>query len=240
MNLFDIIVFAICISSSLMGLHKGLLRLSLSLMCFILSLLASEVLFSPVKAVVVEHISNIIAVNIISGIVSYLIAMLFFAFINNQLAHFISGISGGMIDRILGLGLGAARGLVICWIIFGAVVTFTSDAHIGSKTAKDVVVKIKPEHYPKWLTNSMSYEFISGSLHSVSGNISDRTLDSISMPSIPKELPKAHSEIIDKATHLGAEHIKSHISDSAVSQPSSPSGKHSEDFEKELEGLLDN
>lgn len=226
MNLFDIIVFAICITSSLMGLHKGLLRCILSFVCFLLSLVATDILFSPVRTVAIEHVNNIVVANIISGVGAYLISMFFFAFVNNQLTGFISGISGGMIDRALGLGLGALRGLIICWIIFGIVAIFTSDAHIGAVTAKDITTKVKPDHYPKWLTSSMSYDFISSSLHSIGSSVSDKTLQSIILPSTAKDLPESHSEIIDKATEIGKEHALERMRETG------------DDLEKELEGLM--
>ncbi len=209
-----------------MGLHKGSLRLSLGFVCFILSLVSADLLFPLVRVVAIEHINNIVVVNVVSGISAYLIAMLFFAFINTQLTNFISDISGGMIDRILGLGLGAIRGLAICWIIFSIIAIFTSDAHIGAKTAQDIVLKIKPDYYPKWLTGAISYDFISGSLKALGGGISDKTLESITLPSVPKSIPETRSEIIERATHVDV--------DDLLKQTHEPS----DNLEKELDGMF--
>jgi len=207
MNLFDIIVAATGISSAILGLHKGLIRLSIGLICFFLSLISAYFIFPMVASAVAEHLKNEIAINVASGVVGYLVSMLFFAFVGSQLGKAVDGISGGLIDRILGFGAGVVRALIICSIIFGAIAIFTSDAYVNAKTASDISSKIDSSKYPKWLTESKSYSIIENSAKILCGMISEKQLKEIKLPQSSKNLPDIPVDALHEATKAGVEHI---------------------------------
>lgn len=211
MNLFDIIVLAIVISSTLMGLYKGLIRLSISLISFCLSLTGAYFMLPIVETAVSEHIQNTIAVNITSGVIAYLISMLFFAFLGGQVTKMADGISGGLIDRLLGLVVGALRGLVICSGLFALIAVFASDAYVGAKMAKDVADKIDHDKYPKWLTGAATYDTIENSAKIFGGLISDKSLRAIKLPIPPKHLPAIPTEMLDKAANAATQHVIEHV-----------------------------
>lgn len=210
MNVFDIIVLAIVISSTLMGLYKGLIRLTIGLISFCLSLSSAYFLFPVVEVAVSEHIQNTVAVNITSGLIAYLISMLFCAFLSSQIVKMVDGISGGLVDRVCGMAVGALRGLIICSGIFGIVAIFTSDAYVDSDTAKDVDAKIDHEKYPKWLTGAATYDVIESSAKIMGGMVSDKTLEEIKLPKSPKKLPEIPPEVIDKAAGAAAQALIEH------------------------------
>lgn len=215
MNLFDIIVLAIVISSTLIGLYKGLIRLSIGLMSFCLSLVCAYFLFPIVEVAVSEHIQNTVAVNITSALVAYLISMLFFAFLSIQVMKMVDGISGGLIDRIFGLAVGALRGLIICSGIFGIIAIFTSDAYVDSATAKDIADKIDTDKYPKWLAGAITYDIVESSAKILGKMISQKTLEEIKLPKTPKQLPELPAEVINKATGAAAQALIEHVAHQA-------------------------
>jgi uncharacterized membrane protein required for colicin V production len=233
MNLFDIIVLGIGISSILMGLHKGLIRLTFGLLSFFCSLVGTFFLFPIVKAAAIEHISTEIAADIVSGIVAYLISMLFFAFVNGQLTKFVQDISGGIIDRMLGLVAGALRGLVICAILFGAIAIVASNAYVGVGTLKDVADKIDEAHYPKWMTSAASYDVIENSAKILAGLISPSQLEKIKLPAKSKKLDELPAEMMNKATEIGVQQIVNQATQGAAEH------KQPKDKESEKEGNLE-
>jgi len=231
MNLFDIIVLGIGITSTLLGLHKGFIKLTLGLISFLLSLLATFFLFPIMREAAVEHITNELAADIASGIVSYLISMFFCAFLCGQIAKSLEVISGGMVDRLLGLGAGAARGLIICSIIFGIIAIISSEAYVSARTAKDMAAKIDPPKYPKWLTGAISYDVIHNSASILGSLIPSSQLEKIKLPA--RTMPEIPASVIHDAAELGARRLMQRHQDQEREK-----GKSNGTLESEIEAML--
>ncbi|UCM92438.1 CvpA family protein [Candidatus Tisiphia endosymbiont of Melanophora roralis] len=106
----------------------------------------------------------------------------------------ISIISGGVIDRSIGLAAGMFRGMIICLCIFLVLTIFFSDSYLQAETLKDVIQNTTIDKYPKWLKESVTTSY----LDNLSKNLI-RTLPQDSLESI--KLPKK-SKIIDTTNVL--------------------------------------
>jgi uncharacterized membrane protein required for colicin V production len=195
MNLFDIVIFAIVITSLLLGLQKGLIKLTIGLICFILTIVSTYFLFPLVRAIVVEHTSNIVMVNAISVIVGYIIATIFFGFVSSQLSKLVSEMRGGLFDRLCGMIIGVLRGAVISSILFGLIAIFTSGSYTGATNAWQLVDGVKPSDYPSWFKDSRTFGILSLGISSFGMVLSRDDLEHIKLPSVKTSLPEVSSTI---------------------------------------------
>lgn len=215
MNLFDIIIFAIVITSLLLGLQKGLIKLTIGLICFVMTIVSTYFLFPLVRAIVVEHTSNIVMVNAISVIVGYIIATIFFGFVSSKLSKLVSEMRGGLFDRLCGMVIGAMRGIVISCILFGLIAIFTSGSYIGATNAWQLVDGVKPNEYPTWFADSRSFGVLFLGISSAGKVMSRDDLESIKLPSVKTSLPEVSStisEYVSSASEVGNKIMPSHSS----------------------------
>ena len=228
MNLFDIVILGIMIVSTMMGLQRGMIKLIIGLICFVVSLVAAYLLFPMAKAIVIEHVSNIIIVNVVSGVISYLVSTLFCGFVGSQLIKIVVDISGGMIDRLCGTMIGALRGLIISMTVFGLIAVFTSGSYIGAKNIQEVVERTKSDEYPAWLKNAYTYNLLDSSMKVLGSMTPKSTLESMQMPSTSHIIPEVSSTVIQGAVD---QHLQSTQSHSEQQQTSG-------DLEHEINSLL--
>ena len=145
-NIFDIIIFIVFGLSCAFGFYKGSIRLIIGFICFLGSLVLTTLIF-PVGAIIIAHyVKHNVLANIINGITCYIISIVIFAFISKRLINFAGELSGNIVDRIMGLGLGAIRGIFFATLIFGIIAIIVSDSYIKVDNAKEMIEKIDGKH----------------------------------------------------------------------------------------------
>lgn len=116
-NIFDFIIVGIIFLSVITGFFRGFLREAISLATLFLAFYAA-LKFSPALGGIFQSFISTPKIRyIIAAILTFLIVLLL-GMIINKLAHGLVTVSGlGLIDKILGLVFGAARGVLFVTII---------------------------------------------------------------------------------------------------------------------------
>ncbi len=198
---FDIIILMIITTSSMFGVYEGMVKFTISLLGFILSMFFTYCLFSYISGTISQYFINNIVLLITSGIISYIISWIICSFLTCKFLLMISVISGGVIDRSLGLIVGMLRGTIICLCIFLVLKIFFSDIYLQAKTLKDVIHNTTMDKYPQWLKESMITPYLD--------NLSKDLIEIILQDDLKfiKKLPQK-SEIIDSMYMLKRSHYK--------------------------------
>jgi len=157
---FDILILIIVCASSFFGLYSGFIKLSVSFVSFVSSILTAYFLYPLVEGFFIKHISHEIVLTITSATVAYIISLVIFAFISSRLLSLAKNISGGVFDRFLGLVAGLIRGGIISLMLFFTVIIFSSEGYINAESAADLSNSLAPEKYPDWLNESTSSKYL--------------------------------------------------------------------------------
>lgn len=159
-NFLDIIYVVITCTSLAAGLYSGAVRLIIGFVFFVLSFVFAYLIFVPVSDVLHEYISSHILVNIASIFSSYLICAVLSSIISARLKALVEDISGGMVDRLLGMALGLGRGIIVSLMVFVVVFIVTSKTYENAKTVLDLVQMPEkkfdeaPVVIPHWVASS--------------------------------------------------------------------------------------
>lgn len=153
----DIVVLLIVGGAALLGLKRGFVTEVLSLMAWIFVVFAIKLFHTPVSAALLAVIGTsagaaTLAFALIAGIVYFLGRMV----ANGVGARTRTSILGP-VDRALGFGFGAVKGLVLCSLAF-LLLVLVIDTIAGG-----------PKRRPEWITGSRTYPL----LDSTSAGIAD-------------------------------------------------------------------
>ena len=159
-TLFDILILTILSISSLLGLYRGLINITINLLGFIASIFAAIALYTYVRIIFSGYIENELGTSIASGIASYLVSLVFFTFLTSKIILLFDGASKNILDRLLGLVLGIVRGILLVLILFTIVAIFTAGTYSNAKNSKDLVDNLSTENYPAWLKDSTTTPYL--------------------------------------------------------------------------------
>ncbi len=191
---FDITILAIITASSMLGAYGGIIKLTIRLLGFIFSVLFAYYLSLYIAEIITRYFINHIALIITSGVISYIISLILCSFLTHQFLLIISFISGGIIDKSLGLAVGMLRGMIICLFIFLALIIFFSGSYLQAKTLKDVIQNTNIDKYPKWLKESATTPYLDNLSKNLIKTLPQNSLESIKLP--------IKSEIVDTTNVL--------------------------------------
>ena len=139
-------------------------------------------LYSPINEILAKHIYNEGVLVVVSAIVSYILSLIIFSFITNKIMATLEFMSGGMVDRLLGLIGGLARGGIISIIIFTVVAAFTSDSYVKADNLDEVVCDLNKDKYPPWLQKSLTLTYLDDATHNIIDMLPKNYLKSIKLP----------------------------------------------------------
>lgn len=153
----DIVVLLIVGGAALLGLKRGFVTEVLSLMAWIFVVFAIKLFHTPVSAALVGVIGTsagaaTLAFALIAGIVYFLGRL-----VANGVGSRTRTSILGPVDRALGFGFGAVKGLVLCSLAF-LLLVLVIDTIAGG-----------PKRRPDWITQSRTYAL----LDSTSASIAD-------------------------------------------------------------------
>lgn len=194
MNFFDIILIFIIFVSAMFALQRGFVKTLIGLLCFVSSIYVASVFMPFVDEMVFDYSNNVIIVTILAAIISYVISALLFAIINYQLGFLAKPISGGVVDRFLGLILGVLRGWLICYLLYGMVAVFSSSSYIKAKDMYQVINKVDLDDSPNWIKNSVVNVYLENTNDILTEIVPNSYLKSLVLP-IPENTRKVKSEI---------------------------------------------
>jgi membrane protein required for colicin V production len=190
-SIFDIIVFTIFLTSSLMGLYRGMIYILINFLGFIASIFFAIFLYPYVRMLISGYIANALLASIGSGIASYVFSLIVFTFLSSKVVLLFKGISCGWIDRFLGAIIGTIRGGVICLLIFLVLSVFTTGIYSEAEKSEDIINNLETDKYPQWLKDSVSTVSLQKGLKMSLQYIPESLLNSI-------ELPKDNQNKIDE------------------------------------------
>jgi membrane protein required for colicin V production len=181
-TLFDILILTILSISSFLGLYRGMISITINLLGFIASIFAAILLYPYIHILFSGYVDNELITSIASGVISYLVSLVFFTFLTSKIVLFFSGISKGVLDRLLGLGLGIARGALLALIVFGTVAIFTAGTYSDTKNSKDLIFNLSIDNYPDWLKNAITTPYLEKTLKSTASFVPDGIWNLIKIP----------------------------------------------------------
>lgn len=182
-TLFDILIIIITSVSSLLGIYRGMINITMNLLGFIASIFVAIVLTPYVNILFSSYIKNELASTILSGISAYIVSLVFFTLLVSKTLPLFACVSKGVIDRLSGLVIGAVRGVLISLFIFAVLAVFTSGTYMGAKKAEDLVYNLSSKEYPDWLKDSVTAPYLEVLSKKVVSLMPHTMLDSIKMPS---------------------------------------------------------
>ncbi len=151
MALFDIVVLLVVGAFGVRGLIKGFVKEVLSLCAVVAGIVAVRLLHAPITLWVTPFLGNEYAAALLTfafifGVV-YVAVKLLASTVSSQMRN----VGLGMFDRVLGLGFGAIKGMLIATVCFVAF-TFVYDALYGELSPR-----------PDWLRLTRSYPLLNAS-----------------------------------------------------------------------------
>ena len=144
---FDFIVLLILGVAATGGYMRGFLQEVLSLASWVLAAFAIRYMHTPLTLVMQEYIGQNVTTSVLAFTLLLLIPYAAMKVIANNVGMASKGAVLGPIDRILGVGFGALKGLIITVIAFAVLV-------LGYDSVWDYRGR------PVWITNGNSYELI--------------------------------------------------------------------------------
>lgn len=119
-NIFDYVIVGVILLSVIVGFFRGFLREAISLATLFLAFYGA-LKFSYVISGMFHFVSNPRLQYILSAIVTFIVIMVIGAVISKVAGGLLTVSGLGIFDKLLGLGFGAARGLLFVTIMLLAI-----------------------------------------------------------------------------------------------------------------------
>ena len=158
---FDYIVLLIVGIAAVGGFLRGFMQEVLSLAAWVLAAFAIRFLHTPLTTALQEYIGSHITTSLLSFTLLLLIPYAALKVIANNVGTASRGSVLGPVDRVLGFGFGALKGMVIVVIAFSLLVL-----------GYDTVWGFKGR--PTWITTARSYELVDASSRALVEVLADR------------------------------------------------------------------
>jgi hypothetical protein len=107
--------------------------------------------FSPLQKLGAPYIESTLILNIGAAFCSYAVATL----LTLVAQRFVTYPEVNAIDRLLGVGLGVIRGLLICTTVFLLCIIVTTESYLNARNALEVAEAVVAAPYPKWAGESI-------------------------------------------------------------------------------------
>lgn len=147
----DAILIAVALLSGLLAMYRGFTREMLSILSWVVALAAGGYMFvyqeGLAKDISQQMNIPLLAAKIAIGSVVFLVVLIVVHLITSRISDTILDSRVGMIDRVLGLAFGVARGLVLVVVPF-----MFFDEYVPEQKGQQ----------PKWVTEAKSLPLIRG------------------------------------------------------------------------------
>lgn len=156
---FDICVAIISTLSLLTGLYSGLIKSLMNLLGLLLTGMIFYFFTPQIFGLMQEIINHRLAAGVIFFIASFIILIITSWTVNFVGKKIFFFISGGIIDHILGLGIGALRALLINMLIFTTLIIVLNNDLLLIDEPNELDLTVQNEEYAGWFKNSQSYPY---------------------------------------------------------------------------------
>ena len=165
MNVVDIVFILILILSGLLSFYKGIVQEVLRIASWVAASFVSLYLYSPTVPFVKQYVTNDLTVSIITGSGLFIVSLVIFYIISNQINGVVKSSSVGALNKSLGFLFGLGRGLVITsvfYVTLGSLMNGNLPDII--KTAKtetllrktaDTLIIVLPDHFEEKFANTL-------------------------------------------------------------------------------------
>ena len=181
-TVFDIIVLSILTASSLLGVCRGFISVTVGFVALILSLVSSYYLYPYVEDFLSKHLENEMVLVILSGAISYILSLAICGFFSSKFTCLLQNIGGGVTDRFLGLIIGFVRGGVICSVLFAVTAVVTSKSYLKAHNLKQTLEATHVDKCPCWLKESITTQYLNSACKAVIRWLPSSYLEDISLP----------------------------------------------------------
>ncbi len=163
MSGFDFIVLLLLGAGAVFGFLRGFVQEVLSLAAWVVTLVVINFLHAPATAVLTDYFDSPISASIVAFLLLVIIPYFAVKLLARKMGTASRASVLGPIDRVLGFGFGALKGLIIAVVAFSILV-------LGYDTAWG------PSGRPTWITDARTYPFIDGASDSLVDVIQERRL----------------------------------------------------------------
>lgn len=158
---FDIAVLILVGLGAITGFMRGFIQEVFALAAWVLALVAIKNLHTPLTAALVPHVGTGSGSAVLAFAILLLVPYAIVKLLSNRLGEASRNSVLGPIDRVLGFGFGAIKGMVIVVMAFSVLA-------LGYDTIWGAAGR------PTWITQSRSYSFVDASSRYLVGLLSER------------------------------------------------------------------
>lgn len=158
---FDIAVLLLVSLSAITGFARGLVQEILALFAWVFAIFAINRLHTPITLFLEQQMENASAAAVLAFAILLIVPYAVVKLAANWAGQKSRSSVLGPIDRVLGLGFGIVKGMIICVLAF-SVLALGYDTVWG------------PEGRPAWITQSRSYPFVNAGSEELVTMIADR------------------------------------------------------------------
>lgn len=162
MTALDIIVLLLIGGCALFGIMRGFVMETLSLIAWVLAVFAIRMAHAPVAAVLTEYVGTTGGAAVLAFVLVFGVTFTAGKFLARALGARTRKSVLGPIDRVLGGGFGAVKGLIGATLLFLAF-SLVYDTFYGGGAAR-----------PEWLSSSRTYPLLNASGRAISAFIDER------------------------------------------------------------------
>jgi membrane protein required for colicin V production len=161
MHAFDIIVLLIVGATAITGFMRGFVQEVLALVAWILALLAIYYFHTPLTTGLAPHVASETGAGVLAFALLLLVPYAVVKFASKWVGDTSRNSVLGPIDRLLGFGFGAIKGIIIVVLAFSILV-------LGYDTVWG------PKGRPDWISLSRSYPFVNAASEELLNMVDER------------------------------------------------------------------
>ncbi|GAA0278967.1 hypothetical protein GCM10009127_20020 [Alteraurantiacibacter aestuarii] len=150
MNMFDIIVLLVVGIGAVSGFMRGFVQEVLSLAAWVVAIIAIRFLHTDITALIYEFMGTPIGASLFAFALLLLIPYALMRLVARRAGKTARNSNLGPIDRVLGFGFGAVKGVIIVVVSFSLIV-LAYDSVWGAAGR------------PTWMTTARTYPFVNAS-----------------------------------------------------------------------------
>lgn len=162
MNAIDIIVLLVIGGCAIFGILRGFVQETLSMIAWVLGIFAVRLFHAPVTGLLTAFVGSESGAAVLAFALVFGLTFLAGKFLARALGKRTRTSVLGPIDRVLGGGFGAVKGLIGATLVFMAF-TLVYDTIFGAKASR-----------PDWLAHARTYPLLSASGAAISAFIAER------------------------------------------------------------------
>jgi membrane protein required for colicin V production len=162
MTALDIVVLFLLGAGAVFGFMRGFVQEALSLVAWLLIIVAVKMLHAPLTEVLTEPVGKESGAAVMAFLAISTVTFALGKWISTSIGKKTRQSVLGPVDRVLGFGFGTLKGLIFATLLFLLLVMVT-EAAFGEKGKR-----------PEWMTSSRTYPLLNASGEAMSGFIKTR------------------------------------------------------------------